>query len=127
MRCFVVLVLVACGGSPPSGDAGGLLDSGRTLDAGRDDSGQDELDAGRDGGIDVDAGPIADSGRDAGFDPLGTITGTCGVLDDELTSIMPFFFDNEMDFDEPWSSADTDRVSEGGAEILSDGTAGGSS
>lgn len=111
----MALLIFACG-SPAAIDAG-------------------SNDAGRDGGS--DAGSLADAGMDgrsdagnvldAGTPPAGVITGTCGVLDDELTSPMPYFFSNEMFFDEPWSSADTDRISEGGAEILRDGTAGGSS
>jgi len=94
-------------------------------------------DAGRDAAVPRDAGApadasVEDASHDAGADalsiePAGTITGTCGVLDDEVTDGSPWLFENVITFDEPWTSADTDRISEGAREILMDGTAGGSS
>lgn len=91
-----------------------------------------ELDAGSDP---VDAGAPLDASADAGAGdpdggpaPAGRIDGSCGVLDDELTDTsMSFLIENTMTFDEPWSSADAERVSEGAREILMEGTAGGSS
>lgn len=112
------LVASGCDGAAPA-DAG--TDAGAMLDA------RVAVDAGSDAGSLPDARIAMDASLDGGFDPAGTISGTCGVLDDEILDPSPFFFDNVMTFDEAWTSADTDRVSEGAREILMDGTAGGSS
>ena len=126
MRPFRIVslltLLAACGGPAPGPDAG--ADSGPLLtDAASTptDAGDPSSDAGADAGsaTDPDAGSAP---------PAGVIEGACGVLDEELTDTsMPFYVENAMTFDEPWSSADADRVSEGAREILMDGTAGGSS
>jgi hypothetical protein len=57
------------------------------------------------------------------------ITGPCGVLDDELTSPDPSFFDGVViDFGaDPYDDDDLTRLTVGGRQIVSDGNAGGSS
>lgn len=110
----------------PKSDAGtldaGTLDAGDfdagALDAGDLDAG--DFDAGIDGGV-IDAGPPF-----AGF---GVISGDCDVIDDELESALPFFFESAIDFgadpfDDP---ADVPRLTSGGQEIWAAGNAGGSS
>lgn len=105
-------------------DAATPIDSGLFPDAGGDDAGELPIDGGT-----PDAGSFEDAGSDAGIDPLGTIAGSCGVLDDlELLGAEPFYFENRFDFPMGFSDPD-DRslLSEGAQELLSDGTAGGSS
>jgi hypothetical protein len=103
-------------------DASSAMPDARVVaDAGRDAGGEDAS-------VALDASPSLDgASADGGFDPAGTITGSCGVLDDEILDASPFFVDDVMTFDEPWTSADSDRVSEGARQILMNGTAGGSS
>jgi hypothetical protein len=65
-------------------------------------------------------------GEAAGF---GEISGDCGSLDDNLSSPVPSFVDNIIDFgsngyDDP---AERPQLTPGGAEIIIDGNAGGSS
>src|SRR5690349_16299509 len=85
---FLVLLLGACGGTAGNDDAGAspvdggvdaalASDAGAAPDAGAPDSG------------DVDAGGDSDGGALA--DPIGSIAGECGVLDDELTSPEPSY------------------------------------
>ncbi|MCA9551179.1 MAG: hypothetical protein KC933_14180 [Myxococcales bacterium] len=108
---------VACGGGEAT-DAG-------AVDAGFADTGANN---------DVDAGVEADAGEvDAGFadsgvpEVVGVISGPCGELDDELTSVDPSTFQNAIDFPMGYTMADEDRLSDGAQEILLEGTAGGSS
>ncbi len=110
-------LVLGCDAPSSAHDAG--LDAGAAHDASPADAFVPD-DAGTDA-----ASP--DAGSDGGVELAGTITGTCGVLDDEVTAASPHFFDDVITFDEPWTSADTDRISEGAREILEDGTAGGSS
>lgn len=130
----LLLVLMACDASAPTKDAG--ADAAIALDASPGPSDAALLDAGLLDAALVDAGPSdaaapVDAGDtdDAGSQPpVGTIEGACGVLGDELTDTsMPFYFDNAMHFDERWTPADSDRISEGARQILIEGTAGGSS
>lgn len=94
------------GGSPDGGDAGALPDAGPR----------------EDGGTSPDAG---EAWPRAGF---GVISGTCNVLDDELTAVEPGFFSNEIDFGtDPYDPSDFDLLTAGGQEIIEDGNAGGSS
>jgi hypothetical protein len=132
------LLLLGCDGAAPPIDAG--RDAGRDaamgVDAGRPDAGASDAGA-SDGGL--DGGSFLDASLDGGLEPdggmldggstpqVGTITGTCGVLDDELTSPSPYFFDNVMTFEDVWSRMEAALLSEGAQEILLDGTAGGSS
>jgi hypothetical protein len=60
---------------------------------------------------------------------FGTITGACGVLDDELLSPGPSVIVNAIDFGtDPWDNpADLPLLTIGGQEMVADGNAGGSS
>src|SRR5688500_306654 len=103
-------------------------DGGPEIDAGREDGGRDEIDAGTDAGIDAgsdagmdggrDSGADAgsDAGMDAGVTPAGVISGTCGVLDDEITTPEPYYIQNEMFFAEEFSRTDPRGVSPDGRE-----------
>lgn len=80
----------------------------------------------------VDAGgqPIPDAGTEptvplSGF---GTISGDCGVLDDELLSADDFVFRNHLDFGaDPFDAEDAERLTEGGVRLYETPNAGGSS
>jgi hypothetical protein len=79
---------------------------------------------------DAETFPDADTAADAGGPApgFGTITGTCGVLDTELTDSSSHFFVNHIDFAEDgYDKEDYDRLTAGGREIIDDGNAGGSS
>jgi len=60
---------------------------------------------------------------------FGTITGPCGVLDEELLSPEPSVIVNAIDFGtDPWDNpADLALLTSGGQEMVADGNAGGSS
>lgn len=60
---------------------------------------------------------------------FGTITGACGLLDDELLSPEPSVIVDAIDFGtDPWDNpADLARLTSGGQEMVADGNAGGSS
>lgn len=137
----ISLVLAACGGDDNANN-GAPGDTGRAdaavdaaLDAGADvavDVGSDAPDApDAFGDVEVDAGADADSDATASGVPLdgfGAITGTCGILDDELTSPDPSYAVNHIDFDsDPYDAADEALLTDGGREIIADGNAGGSS
>ncbi len=74
-----------------------------------------------------------DAGADAGSadamqsSAFGSISGECGVLDDELISAQPGLFRLAIDFDRLYTDADKGLLSVGAQEILADGNAGGSS
>ena len=89
---------------------------GPTADGGAADGGA------TDGGA-TDGGPM-DGGA---LESVGTIAGSCGLLDDELVSAEPYYVENEVTFEEGFSLAQKDRLSAGAQEILLEGTAGGSS
>lgn len=123
---FVVLFFGACGGSPDP-DAGALRADAAVDASAMEDAGP--ADAGRDAGS-GDAGEPSDGGPpDAGSspDPIGSITGMCGVLDDELTSATPHYVDQVATYPDGWTIAMDDALSTGAQEILADGTAGGTS
>ncbi len=90
-RAWVLLLVVACGGTPPGEDGGVNVDAGAPPDGGRGDAGRDDAgvgDAGADAGVTdagagagVDAGP-ADAGEAVDAGPVVTCTagglpGTC--------------------------------------------------
>ena len=119
---FLSLLLAACGGNAAVGDradaevpsdASVLVDSS-TFDA--------ELAA--------DAS-VADAAADASTAALpgfGAIAGPCGRVAAEINSDMPSYFVTRLDFmSDGFDSADTSLLTAGGQEILSEGTAGGSS
>ncbi|MGM0555335.1 MAG: hypothetical protein ACQEVA_03055, partial [Myxococcota bacterium] len=59
---------------------------------------------------------------------FGDISGTCAVLDDELDSEQPSYFENAIDFgNDPYDESDKPLLTAGGMEIIDDGNAGGSS
>lgn len=120
----LVLLLAGCDpASSPDASVPALPDAG--FDAGASDGGAPGdagLDAGSDGGS-------TDGGADAGASgAVGSIAGTCGVLDDELLAPAPFLFENALDFG-PTALVEADlvRLSAGAQEILAEGTVGGSS
>ncbi len=73
---------------------------------------------------------ISDDDEDAAEVPLdgfGLISGSCGVLDDELVSGESFFFLNSIDFlNDPYDEVDYAFLTEGGQKILDDVSAGNS-
>ena len=83
----------------------------------------------------VEPDSSADAEPDGSGAPLlplpgfGTITGSCGVLDDELLSPDPSVIVNAIDFGtDPWDNpADLGLLTGGGQEMVADGNAGGSS
>ncbi|MFK7986841.1 MAG: hypothetical protein AB8I08_12520 [Sandaracinaceae bacterium] len=97
------------------------------LDAGSPDGGSRDSGA-SDGGI-VDAGPVDAGSTDAGSPTgVGALSGSCGELDAELASPLSFRFAAALDLPPDFDiETDAARLSEGGQEILRDGTAGGSS
>jgi len=142
-----VLLLGACGGGDGAGGGEAVPDAGRFdgdlgPDAGRSeldaealpDAGESALDAGTDAAIRPDASLGADAGGaldagDAGgiADPIGMISGSCGVLDTELTDASPHWIENTTFFPDGWTIAEAGALSAGAQTILTEGTAGGSS
>ncbi len=142
-KLFTIILLgflASCSGPESSGSDAGPLDMSTSVDLGGMDTGRSDvgsedtgdgppdlgrLDAGR---LDVGAedSGAGDLGAPAGR--LGTISGDCGVLDDELVSMQPDYFASAIDFAmDPYDDADLERLSAGGQEIVADGNAGGSS
>ncbi len=125
---LLIFALAACEGAPSEMDAGGSADGGamdaREPDASSPDASIADATVMTDGTVEADA-PPPDGGASGA---VGTITGECGVLDDEILSAEPAFVRNTFDFGaEGWAAADADRLSAGAQEILVEGTAGGSS
>lgn len=125
---------LACGGGESTSDSGVTVpDSGvivpaadaSALDANPDAEVQDAFteDAAADAGL-ADTGALDAGGPLPGF---GAISGLCGELDDELTSPLPSFFDNEITFDMGYMMSNLQDLSPGAQTILAEGTAGGSS
>lgn len=112
-------MLTACG-SPAPGSAD--PDAQRHDGAGPD---ADPADAAA-----PDAEPVDANNSGVPLAGFGAITGMCGVLAEaELTGTTPLLFTGDLDFaddryDDP---ADRPRLTAGGAEIVADGNAGGSS
>lgn len=109
-------------------------------DTGEDSSAADAADGSASGDTSTeDTAPENDSTADTEADgsggptlPLpgfGTITGACGVLDDELLSPDPSVIVDAIDFGtDPWDNpADLTLLTSGGQEMVADGNAGGSS
>jgi hypothetical protein len=152
MRAAAVLPLLvsltfACGDDDASFDAGfdasvdafvpgdAELDAFVPDDAGldalvSDDGGEDAaLDAGDDAGTDDAGTDDAGTGDAATMIPgFGTIVGACGRIAPELDTETPSFFVVRFDLaDDPYDASDFDRLTAGAQEILTEGTAGGSS
>ena len=112
-------------------DTAGSADAaGDALDGAVDDA----SDGNGEGSAETDATPDTPSDTDgsgAGVPSpgFGTITGSCGVLDEELLSPDPTVIVNAIDFGtDPWDNpADLSLLSAGGQEMVADGNAGGSS
>ena len=66
-----------------------------------------------------------DSAPDIPLPGLGAITGDCGLVDDEITSLDPFLFANVLDMGS--ADFDYDLLTEGGQEVWDDDNLGGSS
>ena len=125
------LVAASCGEPvdpiPPAPDAGAVADAGISLDAGElpADAGEQPADAGAE-----DAGEPADAGQapEVPLSGFGAISGTCGVLDDELTSDTFHLVRNHLDFAaDPFDDVDEPLLTEGGQTIHGTENAGGSS
>ncbi|QDG52487.1 hypothetical protein FIV42_17605 [Persicimonas caeni] len=148
-----LLVLSACGGSetdnnaadtgvqdaatdvaPDAGDPSDAADtvsadtvSDTMLDTARDTA-DTVSDTVSDAEQDTDPDTEEDAGEQVPRDGFGAISGSCGVLDDELTSGESFFIENTIDFGtDPYDDADESLLTDGGREIIADGNAGGSS
>lgn len=131
------LVLAACGGSDDTPDSG-VQDAATDVavdaplaDAGDASDASDAADTVSDTTSDTVPDTVldgSDTGADVPREGFGAISGSCGVLDDELTSGESYFVENVIDFgDDPYDEADESRLTEGGREIIADGNAGGSS
>jgi len=72
---------------------------------------------------------LSDLGLDLPQDGFGTISGECGVLDEEeLLSDAPWLVVNAIDFgDDPYDEADFPLLTPGGQKVIEDDNAGGSS
>ena len=78
--------------------------------------------------VQPDVAPSDVSEPDVPLPGFGTISGACGVIDDELGDDTPALFIDHIDFgDDPYDDGDLARLTDGGREIIADGNAGGSS
>lgn len=116
---FLSLMLAACGGDAVVGDrfdASVELDANVAIDA----------DVALDSATAIDAA-TADASVMA-LPGFGAISGPCGRVAAEIDSDMPSYFVTRLDFmSDGFDSADVSLLTAGGQEILSEGTAGGSS
>ena len=152
-----VLLAGACGGDQPRPSQPSEAGSdAAAADIDRTDTNTDVFDAfdgdvpAADAGLDIttsdtnpDSGPAIDATDAALTDPtdatdapstavplagFGTISGECGVLDDELTATQPSYVENHIDFaNDPYDEVDSAKLTDGGREIIADGNAGGNS
>lgn len=127
-----LLSLAACGGRDGAVPDGSTLVDAEIADADVADADVSDAgvasDAGFDAAMPSDGGsPSADAGDDAGADPFGMITGSCGVLDTELTDTSPHWFQSSSFFPDGWRIAEASALSMGAQTILTVGTAGGTS
>lgn len=75
----------------------------------------------------VDAAILPDAEPQVPLAGFGTITGDCGVLDDELTEAAPSHARGAIEFAREYTAADLSMLTSGGQQIVNDGTLGGSS
>ncbi len=144
LRLFLALslTLAACGGSDTTHHKAhadvGIADVG--VDTALADAADTAPDVVADAGTDTvaaDAAPsdvgTSDASTDASatavpLDGFGQISGTCGILDDELTSPDPSYAINHIDFGtDPYDASDEPLLTDGGQRIVDTGNAGGNS
>jgi hypothetical protein len=95
--------------------------------------GDEQLPDGADGAVELDAIATADAIATTDASPMfplagfGAITGACDVLDTELSDSVPSVFESAIAFDREYTDSDLALLTDGGAEIIADGNAGGSS
>jgi hypothetical protein len=107
-----------------SADATDMVDAADTTGDAVSDASSDAEDTSGDASADADTGSMQFP-----LEGFGDISGTCNVLDDELSSTQPSYIDNAIDFgDDPYDNPqDKPLLTVGGMEIIDDGNAGGSS
>lgn len=132
---FASLLFVGCRAVEATNDAARTHDVSLPVDGGVD-SGVVVADAfiGADVSASEDAFVVSDGANDAAshadawsVPTVFATTGTCGVLDTELTDMDPHWIQNTATFPDGWSVARAMELSSGAQQILSEGTAGGSS
>lgn len=112
----------------PVADAGDSSDLEDTSDAGDTSDPADTVSDTTGDTVSDTGDTVSDTGLGGPREGFGAISGSCGVLDDELTSAESFFIENAIDFGaDPYDEADQSLLTDGGREIIADGNAGGSS
>jgi hypothetical protein len=128
---LVSSVLACSGEAPGEAEQGGGADVHFDL-GGIDASTAQDAEGRREMGTTGDLGPSDVTARaDQGAGPgagFGLLSGQCGGLSAELDETESSLFENRIDFQlDPFDDGDLAELSAGGAEILSDGNAGGGS
>ncbi|HEY3449035.1 MAG TPA: hypothetical protein VGK67_21920 [Myxococcales bacterium] len=126
---------VATDASQPAADAGAGLDaSTEPADATSEPAdaaipGVDASEAPDAAAPGLDASVAVDAGLGVPLSGFGTISGSCGVLDVELTDGNAYYFENHLDFGtDPYDDpADLSQLTPGGQKLMTDPNAGGSS
>ena len=129
------LLFVGCPAVEATNDAAQTADGAVPVDGGVDAGVMEEdafvasdVRAAEDAFIGSDAGSDAPSSADAWSAPTVFATmGSCGVLDTELTDMDPHWIQNSATFPDGWNLTRAMELSTGAQQILSEGTAGGSS
>lgn len=129
------LLFVGCPAVEATNDAARAVDVAIPVDGGVDASLMEEdafiasdVREPEDAFVVSDAGSDAPSTADAWSEPtVFATTGTCGVLDTELTDAEPHWIQNTATFPTGWNIMRAMELSSGAQQILSEGTAGGSS
>jgi hypothetical protein len=124
------LLLLGCPAQTTPPDAATTADAFTAADAySASDAPQEDAfspdDAGRDAFAAADAFASMDDAWTAAT--VFSTTGSCGVLDTELTDTDPHWVQNVATFPEGWTIDRAGELSTGAQQILSEGTAGGSS
>jgi len=129
------LLFVGCPAATGTDDAAQTADVAFPFDAGADTSALlEDAFTERDAPALLDAFSVADAGSDAPrasdafrVPSVFATMGSCGVLDTELTDMDPHWIQNSARFPEGWTIDRAIELSSGAQQILSEGTAGGSS